>query len=148
MLNRELCAPGVAHPVVAGPFSVLMPESSVRAGFPSAAEEHAVSRIDIAALLVQHEQATFLMRVAGPSMRDHGIEDRDLVLVDRAVRARHGHTVVAVLEGELTIKKLYDLNGIVKLQAGNPTYPDITPREGETLETFGVVTWCLKRLGP
>nr|WP_314711278.1 translesion error-prone DNA polymerase V autoproteolytic subunit [uncultured Comamonas sp.] len=147
-MYSKLDTPGNALPVQSGALSVLMAASSVRAGFPSPAEDHAVSRLNVADLLVQHEQATFMMRVGGPSMRDCGIEDRDLVLVDRAVRARHGHIVVAILDGELTIKKLYSAHGVMKLQAGNAMFPDIHPREGESLEIFGVVTWCLKRLGP
>ena len=147
-MYSKLDTPGNALPVQAGALSVLMAASSVRAGFPSPAEDHAVSRLNVADLLVQHEQATFMMRVGGPSMRDCGIEDRDLVLVDRAVRARHGHVVVAILDGELTIKKLYSAHGVMKLQAGNAMFPDIHHREGESLEIFGVVTWCLKRLGP
>lgn len=117
---------------------------AVRAGFPSPAEDLAVSRLDIATLLVKHPQATFLLRVAGPSMREEGIEDGDLVLVDRAIRPRHGHIVVAILESELTIKKLYQMGGIIKLKAGNPTFPDIVPKEAETLEIFGVVTNSIK----
>ncbi|WP_021028645.1 LexA family transcriptional regulator [Comamonas sp. B-9] len=130
--------------VSAAPLSILRAEGSVRAGFPSPAEDFAVSRLDIGALLVKHPQATYLLRVAGPSMREFGIDDGDLVAVDRALQARHGCIVVAVIEGEFTVKKLFKAAGMVKLKAGNPTYPDITPKEGQSLEIWGVVTSCIK----
>ena len=76
-------------------------------------------RLDLGALLVEHPQATFLLRVAGPSMRELGIDDGDLVVVDRALQARHGQIVVAVIEGEFTIKKLFRTAGMVRLRAGN-----------------------------
>lgn len=134
-------------PVNASLLSVLMAESSVQAGFPSPAADHAVSRLDISKILVQHEQATYLLRVGGFSMKKYGIDDRDLLLVDRAIRPRHGMIVVAELDGEHTVKKLYDAGGVVKLQAGNPTYPDIYPKEAQSLILFGVVTWCFKKFG-
>ncbi|WP_304350809.1 LexA family transcriptional regulator [Comamonas testosteroni] len=134
-------------PVNASLLSVLMAEASVQAGFPSPAEDCAVSRLDISKILVQHEQATFLLRVGGFSMKKYGIDDRDLLLVDRAIRARHGMIVVAEIDGEHTVKKLYDAGGVVKLQAGNPTYPDIYPKDGQSLILFGVVTWCFKKFG-
>lgn len=139
--------PGSIVPVDASSLPLFHGEMRVRAGFPSPAEECAVSRLDISKLLVQHDQATFLMRVGGTSMCDFGIDDRDLVLVDRAIRPGHGMIVVAEIEGDYTLKKLHKAYGIVKLQAGNPTYPDIFPKDGQTLEIFGVVTWCFKKFG-
>ena len=68
----------------------------IAAGFPSPAEDHAVQRIDLMAQLIKHPQATFLLRVRGESMKDAGIFDNDVVLVDRAITARTGHVVIAV----------------------------------------------------
>lgn len=121
-----------------------MGDTSVCAGFPSPAEEFSSASIDISKLLVEHPQATFLLRVAGHSMADYGIFDGDLIVVDRALRARHGHIVVAVVDGDFTVKKLHMLHGVVRLKAGNPTYPDITPKEGQALEIWGVVKSCIK----
>lgn len=78
-------------------------------------------------------------------MQEYGIDDGDLIVVDRSIQARHGHIVVAVIEGEFTVKSLYSVAGIVRLKAGNPTYPDIIPRECETLQIWGVVTACIRR---
>jgi len=134
---------GVPVPVDSKALSLLMSSVGVRAGFPSPAEDSKVNRLDVSELLVQHPQATFLIRASGISMVDLGIFDRDLLLVDRALTAQHGDIVIAELEGEFTVKQLYDRNGIVKLLAGNKSYPAIVPREGETLIIFGVVTWTL-----
>ena len=134
--------------VSASPATVLVGVASVRAGFPSPAEGTAVSRLDISKILVQHDQATFLLRVAGDSMRDFGINDRDLILVDRAIRPGHGMVVVAELDGDYTLKRLFKSGGVVKLQAGNDNYPDIYPRDGQTLSIFGVVTWSMTKFGP
>lgn len=67
-------------------------------------------------------------------MRDAGIDDGDRLIVDRSVRPRHGDIVVAVVSGELTVKRFYQRGGVVKLLAANPTFPDIRPRDGKVLE--------------
>ncbi len=122
-----------------------MPETNVQAGFPSPAEDFAVNRLDLTEILVRHPQATFVLRVAGASMRDMGIDDGDLLVVDRALKAVHGHNVVAVVDGEFTVKQLHQRAGRMKLKAANPTYPDIVPKDGQTIEVWGVVTSCIKR---
>ena len=78
----------------------------MRAGFPSPAEDLGAKRIDLAARLIKHPQATFLMRARGESMKDAGIFDGDVLLVDRAIPPRSGHVVVAVIDGEFVCKTL------------------------------------------
>ena len=132
-------------PLMASAIALPLADCSVRAGFPSPAEDFRGKRLDIAQMLVQHPQATYFLRVAGPSMTEYGIDDGDLIVVDRALTARHGCIVVAILDSEFTVKLLQQVNGIYRLKAGNRTYPDIVPREGQTLEIWGVVTACVKR---
>ena len=117
----------------------------VAAGFPSPAEDHAVQRIDLMAELIRHPQATFLLRVRGDSMREAGIFDGDVVLVDRAIRPRSGQVVIAVVDGEFVCKTLFMRAGRVRLKAANPTYADIEPREGQSLEVWGVVVAAIKQ---
>ena len=117
---------------------------SVRAGFPSPADDFVVERLDIMQLLVKHPQATFFWRVRGDSMRDAGIDDGSIIAVDRAVRPKHGLIVVAMVDGECTVKYLYQRGGRIKLRAANPTYPDIVPRDSQTIEVWGVVSGCVK----
>lgn len=94
---------------------------------------------------LSHPQATFLMRVSGTSMQDAGIGDGDMLVIDRAIKPRHGHVVVAVVDGEYTVKYLHHRAGRVRLKAANPTFPDIIPKDGQTIEVWGVVTSCIKR---
>jgi DNA polymerase V len=120
--------------------------STIQAGFPSPAEDYAPERIDLNKVLIKHPLATFLMRVRGASMREAGIDDGDVVLVDRAVKPCHGHVVVAVVDGEFTVKRLWKRGANLKLQAANPTYPDILPKDGQTVEVWGVVTSAIKSM--
>ena len=113
--------------------------ASVRAGFPSPAEDHQVERIDLMKQLIRHPQATFLLRVRGDSMKDAGILDGSVVLVDKAIRAASGHIVIAVVDGEFTCKTLVRQAGHLRLQAAHPDYDDIVPTDGQTLEIWGVV---------
>jgi DNA polymerase V len=127
------------------PLMLPMPEGHVRAGFPSPAEDFVVNRLDLTRILVKHPQATYLLRVAGNSMREAGIDDGDTLVVDKAVKPQHGHIVVAVVDGEFTVKYLHLRAGSMRLKAANPTFPDIVPKEGQTIEVWGVVSSCIKR---
>ena len=125
--------------------TVFLAYCSVAAGFPSPADDYATKSIDLNAALIKNPQATFLMRVAGSSMRDAG-DDGDVVLVDRALRPIHGSVIIAVVDGEFTCKRLHKRGGIIKLQAANPIFPDIVPADGQTIELWGVVTKVIKSL--
>ena len=133
LLISELCLP------------LTLAGDKVQAGFPSPAEDFTVKRIDLTEVLVTHPQATFLLRVSGDSMRDAGIFDGDMLVVDKAIKPRHGHIVVAVVDGEFTVKYLYQRAGRTKLKPANPTFPEITPKDGQTIEVWGVVTSSIKR---
>ncbi len=117
----------------------------VRAGFPSPAEDFQVERLDLTTILVSHPQATFFLRLRGDSMRDAGLFDGDLLVVNRALKPVHGDVVIAVVDGEFTCKTLWLKFGRMKLVAANPTYPEIVPKEGQTIEVWGVVTASIKR---
>ena len=120
--------------------------ATLQAGFPSPAADHTVKRLDLNDVLIKHPLATFLLRVRGHSMRDAGIDEGDVVLVDKAIKPVHGHVVVAVVDGEFTLKRLWRRRGQVKLQAANPDCPDIELVDGQTLEVWGVVTTVIKSL--
>lgn len=117
---------------------------TVQGGFPSPAEDLGATRIDLTRELVTHPQATFLMRLRGWSMKEAGLWDGDLLVVNRAIRPGHGHVVVAVVDNEFTVKELWKKASKVKLVAANPTFPDITPKDGQTIEIWGVVTHSIK----
>ena len=123
----------------------LLLKNKVCAGFPSPAEDLGAQRIDLTSLLVVHAQATYFLRASGHSMVEAGIFDDDILVVDRAVRPRHGHIVVAVVDGEFTVKRLYQRAGRIKLRAANVTFPDIVPKDGQTIEIWGVVRSTIKQ---
>lgn len=117
----------------------------VQAGFPSPAEDLGAKRIDVLEHLVLHPQATYAMVVRGDSMKEFGIFDRDTLLVDRAIRPKNGHIVVAYLDNDFVCKQFIKRGGVVKLRAGNATFPDIVPKDGQVLEIWGVVLTSIKK---
>lgn len=132
--------------VDASPLLISELAAVVHAGFPSPAEDLGAKRIDLTAQLVKHPQATFTMRARGDSMREAGIFDGDVLLVDKALTPRSGHIVIAVVDGEFVCKQLQLRAGRMKLKAANPCYPDIVPREGQVVEVWGVVTASIKTM--
>ncbi len=134
-------------PVPCDPSPLILPVAGdcVRAGFPSPAEDFQVERLDLTSILVSHPQATFFLRLRGDSMRDAGLFDGDLLVVNRALKPVNGDVVIAVVDGEFTCKTLWLKFGRMKLVAANPTYPEIVPKEGQTIEVWGVVTASIKR---
>lgn len=117
---------------------------AVPAGFPSPAQDYFEGRIDLNTHLIRDITCTYLVRVSGDSMKDAGITDGDELVVDRAAQPVDGSVVVAVLDGELTVKRLrVDRRGQARLVADNPDYPDIEVPELSELIIWGVVTRCL-----
>ena len=104
------------------------------------------SRIDLNDVLIRHPQATYFMRAAGVAMHGAGIDDGDVLLVDRAIKPSHGHIVVAALDGELTCRRLWRQGAQVKLQAAHREYGDIAITDAAELELWGVVTTVIKQL--
>jgi len=127
-------------PVPMAPVWLQAASVSVAAGFPSPAEDHQVERIELMSQLVRHPQATFFIRIKGESMQGAGILDGSVVLVDRAIKPRHGHIVIAVVDGDYTCKRLHLRGKTMRLKAENPAFADIEPQEGQTVEVWGVVT--------
>ena len=127
-------------------FAEFAPES-VHAGFPSPATGYYNGPVDLNRHLMTDPTATFIVRVSGDSMIGAGIWDGDEVIVDRSLNARDGSVVVAVVDTELTIKRLrLDPDGGVRLIPENPAYPEIVLEEMSELVIWGVVTRCLHRV--
>ncbi len=120
--------------------------SNIVAGFPSPADDYVEKHLDLNEHLITHPEATFILRVSGWSMRDAGIFDGDEIIVDRAITPKEAHIVVAVINGELTVKRLSLSPHGVRLVAANPDFEDITFREGEELMIWGVVTRVLHKV--
>ena len=124
-------------------FSVLISPVAVAAGFPSPAQDYFDGRIDLNAHLIKDITSTFVVRVTGDSMEGAGISDGDELIVNRALEPRDGSVVIAVLDGELTVKRLRITGNGVVLQAENPKYPDIRVPALSELTIWGVATRCL-----
>ncbi len=120
-------------------------EARVPAGFPSPADDHLEGRLDIAELLVQRPAATFFARASGPSMRDCGIRDGDLLVVDRSIRPQPGDVVVAVVDGGLVVKRVDRNRQGWLLASANPDYPPLPIDQEEGVWIWGVVTFSITR---
>ena len=118
----------------------------ISAGFPSPAADYEDKRLDINEYLIRNPVSTFFFPVQGESMQGAEIFDGDILVVDRSVRARHGHIVVAFVNGERLVKRLYRRAGRVALVAENSSYPALEVEEGMELEVWGVVVGKFKRL--
>jgi DNA polymerase V len=116
------------------------------AGFPSPAADYVESGLDLNDYLVKHRAATFIFDVWGDSMIGAGIFDGDKIIVDRAVEARHGMLVVAIINGEHTVKRLHIGRDGTELRPENPRYRPIRLREFEELTIFGVVVGVVRKL--
>ncbi|MBR3903652.1 MAG: translesion error-prone DNA polymerase V autoproteolytic subunit [Akkermansia sp.] len=119
---------------------------SVAAGFPSPAVGELNGTLDLNQLCVRHPAATYFVRARGDSMVDAGIEDGDILVVDRSVSATSGSIIIAALEGEFTVKRLHMQGSDIQLLPENPAYSPIRITPGSGAEFFGVVTFVIKKL--
>lgn len=117
--------------------------SHVKAGFPSPADDHMERSLDLNEHLVKNPASTFFVRVQGDSMRDAGISSGDILIVDRSVEAKDRQIVVAMLDGEFTVKRLRKRAGGVFLEAENNAYPPIEVGENQELVIWGAVTFVI-----
>ena len=111
----------------------------VPAGFPSPADDYMDGKLDLNEHLIKHPAATFFFRVTGDSMINAGIHSGDLLIVDRYEEARDGSIVVAVVDGELTVKRIEVHDGKLFLVPENKDYPLIPVTEEQSFEVWGVV---------
>lgn len=130
------------HPRRVLPFAL----SRLHAGFPSPADDYREPVLSLDSLVVQHPEATFYVRVAGDSMRDAGISANDILVVDRALPATHNAIIVAMIEGEFTVKRLYWKEDVMALLPANPRYRPIHLTEEMDFQVWGVATYCLHKL--
>ena len=110
------------------------------AGFPSPADDYIEGKLDLNRHLIKHPAATFFVRVTGDSMIGAGIHSGDLLVVDRSLDAVDGNVIVAALDGELTVKRLFRQGEILRLLPANVAYEPIEILTQQSFEIFGVVT--------
>ena len=117
--------------------------ASVEAGFPSPADDHLERGIDLNEELIRNPAATFLVRVKGDSMRDAGIHAGDVLIVDKSLTPIDRKIVVAMIDGNFTVKRFRKRGGQVFLEAENPEFSPIEVTEGQELSIFGVVSYII-----
>ncbi|WP_420429455.1 LexA family protein [Algiphilus sp.] len=121
-----------------------------QAGFPSPAADYVEDALDLHTLMVRNPPATFYVRVRGESMKDAGIHDQDILVVDRSLDPAPGRIVVAVVDGDFYVKRLTRLaSGVMALASENEQevdrYPDIRLDRGQDVTIWGVVTGAIRR---
>lgn len=133
--------------LVIGPTVLIgQPATAVQAGFPSPGQDLVGQKIDLNEILIQDPTSTFIVRVTGDSMSEAGIADGDEVIVDRSIRPRDGAVVIAVVNGEMTIKRLRIRSDGIFLVPENRKYPVLKLDEHAELDIWGTVTRCLHKV--
>lgn len=121
-------------------------DTGVSAGFPSPAEDFKEQRLSLDKELIKNKEATFFARVSGQSMIDAGLDDNDLLIIDRSLEPINNKIAVCFLDGEFTVKRLkVDKNG-VWLKPENPNYPIIKITEENDFIIWGIVTNVIKKV--
>jgi DNA polymerase V len=115
----------------------------VQAGFPSPADDHLERSIDLNEELIQHPAATFFVRVKGESMHDAGIQSGDILVVDRSLAPTDRKIVVAMIDGEFTVKRFRNQDGRIFLEAANDQFPRIEVSGDQELVVWGVVSFVI-----
>jgi DNA polymerase V len=136
----EPCKFNCLIPYISAPFSLDLYQQPVSAGFPSPAEDYVEGKLDLNLHLIKNPAATFYVRVSGDSMIGAGVHSGDLLVVDRSLDAASGRIVIAVLNGELTVKRISFEGDRLILKAENDGYPPIEVMEPQELCIWGVVT--------
>ncbi len=119
--------------------------STVHAGFPSPAEDYIDLSIDLNKELVRNPSATFLVRVKGLSMKDAGIHDNDILVVDRSVEPINNCIAVCYLDGEFTLKRIKVDKDCLYLMPANERFKPIRVTELNDFQIWGVVTYIIKK---
>lgn len=148
MLHKPLLLTWVStlyQPDFSAKFKLPLYSTFISAGFPQPGDEYVESRLDLNDL-IEHPHATFFARVAGDSMRGAGIFHGDIVVVDRSLEVASGNVVVAVVNGEMLIKRVNKQGDRLFLLAENPDYPPLEVTDGMDFQVWGVVTNVVHKL--
>ncbi|GMN11523.1 translesion error-prone DNA polymerase V autoproteolytic subunit [Croceitalea sp. MTPC9] len=130
----------------AGSSSITISNNSISAGFPSPADDFKETRISLDKTLVKNEEATFYARVSGKSMINAGLDDGDLLVIDRSLEPENGKIVVCFIDGDFTVKRLKKEKDKLFLMPENESYQPIEITEANDLLVWGVVTYVIKAL--
>ena len=121
-------------------------KETISAGFPSPAEDYLERGIDLNKYLIKNPISTFFLRVSGNSMNNAGIYNNDLLIIDRSINPNPGHIVVALLDGEFTLKRLIKEENNYYLKADKENYPAINLFEYIDIQIWGVAIYSIHEL--
>ena len=119
--------------------------SSIPAGFPSPAEDHIDIPLDLNEHLIRHPAATFYVYAKGNSMQNSGIYDGDLLIVDRAVEPKLKNIVIAIIDGEFTVKRISKIKNKIYLLPDNKEYQPIEIKDSSNFQIWGVVIYTIHK---
>jgi DNA polymerase V len=131
------CIPLPGMPLLATP---------VPAGFPSPATDYVETRLSLDEHLIEHQEATFFVRVQGNSMTGFGIHDGDLLVVDRSKEAVDRSVVIAVVDGQFMVKQACRLPEGMLLRSNGPGHGDMLVSGDQELSVWGVVRWAIHKV--
>lgn len=120
-------------------------DAGIHAGFPSPAQDYMETGLDLNKALIRHKASTFYGRVVGDSMHDAGIDEGDIIVIDKSLDAHNGDLVVCYVDGEFAIKYLRMEDGKLKLYPANNKYAPIEVTNAEGFRVWGVVTYTIKK---
>ena len=119
--------------------------SKVAAGFPSPADDYVELKLDLNKYLIKHPSATFYVKVKGDSMKGGGINDSDILVVDRALEPKNNDIAVCVIDGEFTVKKLKKTKNELYLMPENPEFDPIKVSEYNDFQVWGIVAYIIHK---
>lgn len=141
LLNQAILLPAMGKSPIRAPLF----SHKVAAGFPSPADDYIEGRLSLDEHLISNKDATFFVRAKGNSMTGAGIFDGDLLVVDKSLAPSSGDIVIAIVDGDLTVKRYIRRGEQVILKPENPRFKEIEFKEGQELQVWGVVTSSVKK---
>ena len=120
--------------------------TGISAGFPSPADDFKETRLSLDEILIDNKEATFFARVNGQSMIGAGLDDNDILIIDRSLEPQHNKIAVCFIDGEFTVKRLIVKGEEVWLQPENPNYKPIEVTNDNEFIIWGIVTNVIKKI--
>ena len=139
MSNLDIFTPNSHHdkiPMVEG----------IHAGFPSHAEDYTEPVLDLNRYVIKNPASTFYARISGDSMVGVGIQDGDIVVIDKSLEPANDQIAVCFIDGEFTLKRIHTENGRLFLMPHNPNFPSIEITEENNFQVWGIVTYIIKKM--
>ena len=133
-------------PDLSNPVELPFITAGIKAGFPSPAADFDESKISLDAVLIKNREATFYAKASGNSMTGAGIDDGDILVIDRSIEPQNNKVAVCLIDGEFTVKRIKMEGNSLFLIPENSLYKSIKIEEHNELIVWGIVTYVIKKL--